>query len=146
METKVLPVSVDMVLSRQRPRKYLIVRRSSDCGAHSWWKKIAQYTFTVRLDSDGAGQRVQKTMVRDLEHFQTWIAALRSRDAGQLNAGIEQGHLSASLLRLANIACATGRALTFDPATEKFQADAEANALLTRKHREPYVVPTETQM
>jgi hypothetical protein len=60
-----------------------------------------------------------------------------------LNAEIEQGYLSACLPHLANIAYATGRTLTFDPATETFAADAEANALLTRKYREPYVVPAE---
>ena len=65
------------------------------------------------------------------------------RDASQLNAEIEQGHLSACLPHLANIAYATGRTLTFDPARETFQGDAEANALLTRKYREPYVVPTD---
>ena len=71
------------------------------------------------------------------------IAAVRSRDASKLNAEIEQGHLSACLPHLANIAYATGRTLTFDPATETFTGDAEANTLLTRKYREPYGVPAE---
>lgn len=36
-----------------------------------------------------------------------------------------------------------GRTLIFDPATETSQADGEPNGLLTRKYREPYVVPTD---
>ena len=34
-----------------------------------------------------------------------------------------------------------GRTLTFDPATERFVGDAEADKLLTREYRAPYVVP-----
>ena len=79
----------------------------------------------------------------DLEHFENWIRAVRSRDRGKLNAEIEQEHLSACLPHLANIAYATGQTLNFDPATETFKDDAEANAMLTRKYREPYVVATE---
>jgi hypothetical protein len=34
-----------------------------------------------------------------------------------------------------------GRKLVFDPKTETFPTDAEANKLLTRTYREPYVPP-----
>ncbi len=34
-----------------------------------------------------------------------------------------------------------GRALTLDPKTETFEGDAEANALLRREYRKPFVVP-----
>ena len=34
-----------------------------------------------------------------------------------------------------------GRKLTFDPKTETFPGDAEANKLLTRVYREPYGLP-----
>jgi hypothetical protein len=50
--------------------------------------------------------------------------------------------MSTSLCHLANISYRTGRKLVFDPATEKFPGDKEANAYLTRsKYREPYVLP-----
>ena len=34
-----------------------------------------------------------------------------------------------------------GRALSFDPKSKKFVGDKEADALLTRKYRQPFVVP-----
>jgi hypothetical protein len=36
------------------------------------------------------------------------------------------------------IAMKLGRPLEWDPKTEKFKNDPEANAMLTRKEREPY--------
>ncbi|MBI3666718.1 MAG: gfo/Idh/MocA family oxidoreductase, partial [Acidobacteria bacterium] len=42
---------------------------------------------------------------------------------------------------LANISYRTGRKLNFDPATETFPGDAEANRQLSRKYRPPFVVP-----
>jgi hypothetical protein len=48
--------------------------------------------------------------------------------------------LSAVLAHLANISYRLGRTLSFDPKTETFGGDAEANAFLTREYREPYVV------
>ena len=101
------------------------------------------FTYLGANRKPGPSGMVPGNPFMDLEHFQNWIAAVRSRDAGQLNAEIEQGHLSSTLPHLANIAYATGRTLKFDPAKEVFQADDEANALLTRKYREPYVVPKE---
>ena len=77
----------------------------------------------------------------DLDHVANWIAAVRSRKPGDLNAEIEEGHLSSTLCHLANIAYRTGRTLTFDPQAERFPGDEAANALLTRPYRPPYVVP-----
>ena len=37
---------------------------------------------------------------------------------------------------------AVGRGLAFDPAREEFIDNTEANKLLTREYREPFVVPT----
>ena len=77
----------------------------------------------------------------EVTHFQNFIDCVRSRKRENLNCEILEGHMSASLCHLANIAFRTGRKLTFDPATETFPGDAEANRLLTRTYREPYVVP-----
>lgn len=77
----------------------------------------------------------------DLEHFQNWIAAVRSRKPGDLNAEIEQGHLSTAVTHLAKIACKLGRTVNFDPQSERCLGDEEASALLTKEYRKPYVVP-----
>jgi hypothetical protein len=45
------------------------------------------------------------------------------------------------LCLLANISYRTGRKLVFDPATETFPGDREANAYLTRQYRAPYLLP-----
>ena len=101
------------------------------------------FTYMGANRKPGPSASVEGNPFMDLEHFQNWIGAVRSRDSGKLNAEIEQGHLSACLPHLANIAYATGRTLNFDPATETFRGDEEANAMLTRKYREQWVVPME---
>jgi predicted dehydrogenase len=79
----------------------------------------------------------------DSSHFENFIQCVRSRKREDLHCEIEQGHLSTSLCHLANISLRTGRKLTFDPKTETFPGDEEANGFLKRKYREPYVVPDE---
>ena len=74
-------------------------------------------------------------------HFKNFIKAVRARDPKLLNAPIEEGHLSSALCHLANISYRLGRSLEFDPAKEQFIGDEEANKMLTRNYREPYVVP-----
>jgi len=79
----------------------------------------------------------------NLDQFQNWVAAIRSRKQSALNAEIMEGHYSSALAHLANIAYETERTLHFDPKTEKFINDAEANQLLTREYRAPYLLPKE---
>jgi predicted dehydrogenase len=55
------------------------------------------------------------------------------------NADIEEGHKSTRLCHLGNIAFRTGRALGFDEQTETIIDDPQANKLLGRSCREPYV-------
>ncbi|NQT82478.1 hypothetical protein HQ563_05620 [bacterium] len=74
-------------------------------------------------------------------HFQNWIDAVRSRRVEDLNADVLEGHLSAALCDLGNIAYRLGRSLVFDPKTETFPGDAEANKLLKRDYRHPFVIP-----
>ena len=75
------------------------------------------------------------------DHFRNFIAAVRSRKVEDLNCDILQGHLSTSLAQLATISYRTGRKLVFNPDTEKFVNDPEADKFLTRKYRAPYVLP-----
>jgi len=74
-------------------------------------------------------------------HYQNFIDAIRAGDPGKVTSGAEDGHLSSSLPHLANIAYRVRRALVFDGAKERFVGDEEADRLLTREYRAPFVVP-----
>jgi predicted dehydrogenase len=74
-------------------------------------------------------------------HYENFVTAIRNPDPETFNKGIEDGFYSCAVIHLGNIAYRLGRTLTFDPAAMRFPGDAEANALLTRDYRAPYVVP-----
>ncbi len=75
------------------------------------------------------------------EHFVNFIDCVRSRKAEDLHAPILEGHLSATLVHLANASYRLGRTINFDPNTESVLNDAEATKLLHGTYRAPYVVP-----
>ena len=75
------------------------------------------------------------------DHMRNFHEAIRSREKDNLNADILEGHLSCVHVHLGNIAYRLGRTLKFDPATERFVGDDQANAMLTRAPRPPFVVP-----
>lgn len=72
-------------------------------------------------------------------HMQNFLAACRSRNAKELHDGLENAYQSASLCHLANISYRVGRQLILEPGP-RFVNDAEANKLITREYRKPYVV------
>lgn len=74
-------------------------------------------------------------------NWQNFIDVVRSRKKEDLNAPIEEGHYSCALVHLANISYMVGRSLNFDPKTETIIGDKEAQALMKRNYRAPYVVP-----
>ena len=74
-------------------------------------------------------------------HYANWIKAIRSRKTSDQNGPVETAHMASSLAHLGNISYRLGRQLDFNPETEKFVSDEQANALLTRKYRAPFVVP-----
>ena len=97
------------------------------------------------LGPDAAPQRSRPRRSRTAGalHIESLISAVKSRDAASLAAPIDQAHFSATLEHLGNIAYRTGRTLTFDPKTETFPGDEEANRYLTREYRAPFTMPTE---
>lgn len=74
-------------------------------------------------------------------HITSFLSAVRTRDPRHLTADIQTGCTSAVLCHLANISYRVGRALAFDAERLAFPSDSEANALLTRPYRPPFVVP-----
>ena len=79
--------------------------------------------------------------VENSPHFENFIQAVRSHKREDLTAEILEGHLSATMCHLPNIAYRLGRTVEFDSATETFPGDAEAQAMVSREYRFPYVVP-----
>jgi len=93
------------------------------------------YSF---MDRDGKPGPTRNT--RD-NHFENFIAAVRSRKREDLTAEIEQGAWSCVLMHLANVSYRVGRTLHWDEKTWTVKNDPEANKLLTRPYRAPYIVP-----
>jgi predicted dehydrogenase len=144
---------------------------------------------------DKEGNQVTKFAEGDDKfHFNNFLAAVRSRKLTDLNADVEEGHLSSALCHLGNISYRLGSQMTadeldkkvianlkttdnaketlertvahlkdngvdmsstklqaglvlpFDPQSETFQGNEQANAMLTRDYRKPFVVPPAGQV
>jgi predicted dehydrogenase len=74
----------------------------------------------------------------DRPHVRNFLDCIR--DGKRPRADVEELHKSTRLCHLGNIAWRVGRTLRFDAASETIVADAEANQLLRRTYREPFVV------
>ena len=105
------------------------------------------------VDDDGfqiyKGEKREKTMDIKAErgasstrmHMENFASAVRSRSHKALTADVEVGVISANLCHLANISYRLKRRINFDPKTWTIPGDNEANRMLTREYRKPYVVP-----
>lgn len=92
-------------------------------------------------DADGKSVAIQHggfTASND-GHIANFVDCIRSREMP--SGDIEKLHYSTLLCHYGNIAYRVGRKLHIDPATEGFVNDDEANALVKRPYREPWVVP-----
>ncbi len=104
-------------------------------------------TFFGRKNEPGPSMTVKGSNPMDLAgtgdggHFGNFIQAVRARDAKLLNCDIEEGHRSTALCHLANISYRVRREVRFDGQAEKFVIDKDANNLLTRRYRKPFVIP-----
>ena len=77
-------------------------------------------------------------------HYQNFVDAVRAGDTKLLSADILEGHMSATLNHLANIAYRVGRPLRFDGKAERFVDDTQADRLLTREYRKGFEVKAST--
>lgn len=112
------------------------------------------YKGTLNISGDaargaGAGgkDRFEKVMEEKgtgeetVPHMKNFFDAIRARDYKMLNAEIAIGARSAAFCHLGNVAYRVNRTLRMNTSTGRFLADDEANSLLTRDYRAPYVVP-----
>ncbi|MCC7157085.1 MAG: Gfo/Idh/MocA family oxidoreductase [Bryobacterales bacterium] len=72
-------------------------------------------------------------------HMKDLLANIGTR--GKPVADIEQGYISTTSCILANLSMKLGRSLKWDPVNHQIVADAEANKLLARPYRAPWVHP-----
>jgi predicted dehydrogenase len=72
-------------------------------------------------------------------HMKNLLEAIGSR--GRPVADIEEGYISTTSCILANLAMKLGRSLTWDPKAGRVVGDDEANRLLARPYRGPWVHP-----
>jgi predicted dehydrogenase len=117
---------------------------------------VMGYTFTP----SGGGATIHKDVAyefeqfpedrteKDLErhvapairvHMRDLLAAIDAR--GKPVADIEEGYISTTSCILANLSLGLGRSLTWDPAAGRVVGDDEANRLLRRPYRGPWVHP-----
>jgi predicted dehydrogenase len=74
-----------------------------------------------------------------LEHVRNFIDCLKTRKPP--TADVEVGHKSITAPHLGNIAVRLKRYVAWDPAAEKITGDPEAQALVGREYRKPWVLP-----
>jgi hypothetical protein len=72
-------------------------------------------------------------------HIQNWVDCMRSRE--QPVAPSEIGHRVSVICILVNICRELQRPLNWDPVTEEFPGDDEANELRSRPRRKAYELP-----
>jgi predicted dehydrogenase len=69
-------------------------------------------------------------------HVRNFLDCVKSRQ--RPIADVEEGHLTANMCHLGNIATRLGRSLQWDAAKEQFIGDKEANGMLVRAYRKPW--------
>jgi predicted dehydrogenase len=90
---------------------------------------------------DKTEQRLEKHVAPAIRyHMKDFLAAIDSR--GKPVADIEQGYISSASCILANNALHLGRTLTWDSQKQRVVNDEEANRLLRRPYRQPWVHPS----
>ncbi|MDB5263188.1 MAG: Myo-inositol 2-dehydrogenase, partial [Adhaeribacter sp.] len=95
-------------------------------GSKAQEAKVADPTF--RLASGGGA------------HYANFIDAIRAGKDSLLNCDINEGFYSSAVPLLANISYRLGRELKFMGDYEKFANDPEADTMLTRAYRKPYLI------
>ena len=71
-------------------------------------------------------------------HVRNFLDCIKSRQLP--NEDVEQGHLTAAMCHLGNIAMKVGRTLRWDPVKEEVIGDPEANRHLSRPYRAPWTL------
>jgi predicted dehydrogenase len=95
--------------------------------------------YTVFPENDRAHPKQLPGQGMDFQHKRNFLDCVRSRQ--RPNAEVELGHLSSIPGHLGNIAYRVGRRIAWDGQKETIPNDPQAQALLGRTYREPWVLP-----
>jgi hypothetical protein len=92
------------------------------------------------LEADGKVVAEEKGRFPDKDHQTNFVECIRSRKLP--HGDIEQGHQSATVVHMGNIAHRVGnQRVVFDPATESFAGNEAANRMLRPAYRKHYRIP-----
>lgn len=108
---------------------------------------VALYGTNEILISDGNGWEVHRGKEIEThkgnngisDHIMNFLDCVRTRKTP--NGRIEEAHLSTALCHMGNIAHRLRENLEFDPETQTFPGNDEANKLLGRSYRNPFTPP-----
>jgi hypothetical protein len=120
------------------------------------WASTMQYDFIPQ----GKGEKIHKDVVYEKEKYPEDLKEerieLNAAPATRLHmldflsaidnstrpvADIEEGHISTASCILANLSMKTGRPIVYDPKKREIVGDREANGLLVRPYRKPWIHP-----
>lgn len=105
------------------------------------WLEINASTWRAFRQREKTPFAGSKTNGREGNHWANFIESLRSGKSEDLNGEVAEGFYSSCLPLLANISYRLGRELHFMNDYEKFANDPEADTMLKRVYRYPYIVP-----
>jgi predicted dehydrogenase len=97
------------------------------------------YTADPKELRDGAPPVTPQGDRESIPHIENFFACIRSGQAP--HAAAETGHRATTLCHLVNICRSVQRKLQWDPKTERFNGDDQANQLLARPRRKGYELP-----
>jgi predicted dehydrogenase len=94
-----------------------------------------------KYPEDETEKRLERHVAAPMRrHWRNLLDCIETRE--QPVSNIEQGCITATACILANLSCKLGRGLVWDPDKGQVVGDEEANRLLARPYRSPWVHPT----
>ena len=112
-------------------------------GGNGWmWLDGRGFKIYKGAGSELAAEEKQKSSDEEMQqlHVANFLGACRSRNVKDLHCEIEVGASSAAVSHLATISYRVGRKIVWDSAKGRCISDPEADKLIARDYRKPYVV------
>lgn len=103
-------------------------------GTHGWFEPD-----TMKASSPPILNEATKTLP-GLSHMRNFLAAVRAGRPEDASTNAEAGHRSATVCHLGEIAMRLGRPLQWDPTSECFPNDDEAQSCTRRPYRQPWTL------